>query len=231
MRDRFTEGALRVLTLAEEEAMRLNHEYISTAHIFLALVTDETGAAATVLKNINVDLGKILGELETIVQPGPELEKMGKLYQTPRARKVIELSAEEARNLDHGAVGPEHILLSLIGDREGVPAQILMGHGLRIEDICAEVRSYIEARAAPVDKRKLDVPKDPYAELQDLPASVIEDLKAIDKEMDQVIKDQGIAVAARDFDKASVLINKLERLKRLWFATICEIHSDPEYFI
>jgi ATP-dependent Clp protease ATP-binding subunit ClpC len=221
MHDRFTEGALRVLTLAKEEAMRLNHEYIGTTHILFALIIDEAGLAAKVFKNNNVDLVKMLEVLETIAVPGAVVETMGNLCQTPRAQSVVERSTEEARKLDHSHVGPEHILLSLISDEESVAAQILMAQGIPLEDIRAEVLRHIDATAAPADKSKLD-PEDPYAKLEDLPPSVAEHLRAIDKEMGRVLQEKESAFAARDFDRAACLGDKLAQLKKEWFRTICQ---------
>ena len=111
MYERFTDRARKVMQLANQEAQRFNHEYIGTEHILLGLVKEGSGVAANVLKNLDVDLRKIRLEVEKLVQSGPEMVTMGKLPQTPRAKKVIEYSMEEARNLNHNYVGTEHILL------------------------------------------------------------------------------------------------------------------------
>ncbi len=98
-----------------------------------------SGVAANVLKNLDVDLRKIRLEVEKLVQSGPEMVTIGKLPQTPRAKKVIEYSMEEARNLNHNYVGTEHILLGLLREQEGVAAQVLMNLGLKLEDVREEV--------------------------------------------------------------------------------------------
>jgi ATP-dependent Clp protease ATP-binding subunit ClpC len=95
--------------------------------------------AANVLKNLDVDLRKIRLEVEKLVQSGPDMVTMGKLPQTPRAKKVIEYSMEEARNLNHNYVGTEHILLGLLREQEGVAAQVLMNLGLKLEEVREEV--------------------------------------------------------------------------------------------
>src|SRR5207245_4113825 len=100
MYERFTDRARKVMQLANQEAQRFNHEYIGTEHILLGLVKEGTGVAANVLKNLDIDLRKIRMEVEKIVQAGPDMVTMGKLPQTPRAKKVIEYSIEEARNLN-----------------------------------------------------------------------------------------------------------------------------------
>ena len=139
MYERFTDRARKVMQLANQEAQRFNHEYIGTEHMLLGLVKEGTGVAANVLKNLEVDLRKIRLEVEKLVQSGPEMITMGKLPQTPRAKKVIEYSMEEARNLNHNFVGTEHILLGLLREQEGVAAQVLMNLGLKLEEVREEV--------------------------------------------------------------------------------------------
>src|SRR5437762_242526 len=141
MYERFTDRARKVMQLANQEAQRFNHEYIGTEHILLGLVKEGSGVAANVLKNLDVDLRKIRLEVEKIVTTGPgsEMVTMGKLPQTPRAKKVIEYSIEEARNLNHNYVGTEHLLLGLLREQEGVAAQVLMNLGLKLEDVREEV--------------------------------------------------------------------------------------------
>src|SRR5579859_8084395 len=139
MYERFTDRARKVMQLANQEAQRFNHEYIGTEHILLGLVKEGSGVAANVLKNLDVDLRKIRLEVEKIVQSGPDMVTMGKLPQTPRAKKVIEYSIEEARNLNHNYVGTEHLLLGLLREQEGVAAQVLMNLGLKLEEVREEV--------------------------------------------------------------------------------------------
>src|SRR5438477_11014406 len=139
MYERFTDRARKVMQLANQEAQRFNHEYIGTEHILLGLVKEGSGVAANVLKNLDVDLRKIRLEVEKLAQRGPDMVTLGKLPQTPRAKKVIEYSIEEARNLSHNYVGTEHLLLGLLREQEGVAAQVLMNLGLRLEDVREEV--------------------------------------------------------------------------------------------
>src|SRR3990172_4032958 len=139
MYERFTDRARKVMQLANQEAQRFNHEYIGTEHVLLGLIKEGSGVAANVLKNLDVDLRKIRLEVEKLVQSGPDMVTMGKLPQTPRAKKVIEYSIEEARNLGHNYVGTEHILLGLLREQEGVAAQVLMNLGLKLEEVREEV--------------------------------------------------------------------------------------------
>jgi ATP-dependent Clp protease ATP-binding subunit ClpC len=129
------------MQLANQEAQRFNHEYIGTEHILLGLVKEGSGVAANVLKNLDIDLRKIRLEVEKIVQHGPGGEQvvMGRLPHTPRAKKVIDYSVEEARNLNHNYIGTEHLLLGLLREQEGVAAQVLMNLGLKLEDVREEV--------------------------------------------------------------------------------------------
>lgn len=139
MYERFTDRARKVMQLANQEAQRFNHEYIGTEHVLLGLIKEGSGVAANVLKNLDVDLRKIRLEVEKLVQSGPDMVTMGKLPQTPRAKKVIEYAMEEARNLNHNYVGTEHILLGLLREQEGVAAQVLINLGLKLEEVREEV--------------------------------------------------------------------------------------------
>ncbi|QGJ69068.1 ATP-dependent Clp protease ATP-binding subunit ClpC [Planctomycetales bacterium 10988] len=139
MYERFTDRARKVMQLANQEAQRFNHEYIGTEHVLLGLVKEGSGVAANVLKNLDIDLRKIRMEVEKIVSHGPDMVTMGKLPQTPRAKKVFEYATEEARNLNHNYVGTEHILLGLLREQEGVAAQVLINLGLKLEEVREEV--------------------------------------------------------------------------------------------
>jgi ATP-dependent Clp protease ATP-binding subunit ClpC len=143
MFERFTDRARKVMQLANQEAQRLRHEYIGTEHILLGLVKEGSGVASNVLRNLDVDLRKIRMEVEKIVQSGPDMVLMGKMPQTPRAKKVIEYAIEESRKLNHNYVGTEHLLLGLIREEEGVAAQVLMNLGLRMEAIRNEVHKVL----------------------------------------------------------------------------------------
>jgi ATP-dependent Clp protease ATP-binding subunit ClpC len=145
MFERFTDRARKVMALANQEAQRFNHEYIGTEHILLGLVKEGSGVGATVLKNLDVDIKKLRLEVEKLVKSGPDIVTMGKLPQTPRAKKVIEYAIEEARALNHNYVGTEHLLLGLLRETEGIAAQVLMNLGLRLEDVRQEVLNLLGA--------------------------------------------------------------------------------------
>lgn len=137
--ERFTDRALKAMRFANQEAQRLNHEYVGTEHLLLGLVKEGSGVAANVLKNLDVDLCKTRAEAEKIVPAGPDLVILGRLPQTPRARKAIEYAKEEAFNLSHNYVGTEHLLLGLLREQEGVAAQVLKNLGIKLDDVRAEV--------------------------------------------------------------------------------------------
>ncbi len=147
MFERFTDRARKVMALANQEAQRFNHEYIGTEHVLLGLVKEGSGVGANVLKNLEVDLRKVRLEVERLVRAGPEMVTMGKLPQTPRAKKVIEYAIEEARNLNHNYVGTEHILLGLLREHDGVAAQVLMNLNLKLEEVREEVLNLLGAGA------------------------------------------------------------------------------------
>jgi ATP-dependent Clp protease ATP-binding subunit ClpC len=145
MFERFTDRARKVMALANQEAQRFNHEFIGTEHILLGLVKEGSGVGATVLKNLEVDIKKLRLEVEKLVKSGPDMVTMGKLPQTPKAKKVIEYAIEEARALNHNYVGTEHILLGLLRESEGIAAQVLMNLGLKLEDVRQEVLNLLGA--------------------------------------------------------------------------------------
>ena len=151
MFERLTDRARKVMALANQEAQRFNHEYIGTEHILLGLVKEGSGVGANVLKNLDIDLRKVRLEVEKLVKSGPDMVTMGKLPQTPRAKKVIEYAIEEARSLNHNYVGTEHLLLGLLREHDGVAAQVLMNLGLKLEEVREEVLNLLGAGVDPDD--------------------------------------------------------------------------------
>src|SRR6476469_6036135 len=136
--DKFTERARRVLTLAQEEAQRFNHNYLGTEHLLLGLVREGDGIAARVLNNLGVQLLKVRSAVEFIIGRG-ETMIMGEIGLTPRAKKVIELAVDEARRLNHHYIGTEHLLLGLVREGEGIAAGVLESLGVSLEKLRAQV--------------------------------------------------------------------------------------------
>jgi carbon storage regulator CsrA len=227
MYNRFTDRARKVMQLANQEAMRFKHEYIGTEHILLGLVREGSGVGANVLKNLDIDLVKIRREVETIIQAGPDMLTMGKLPQTPRAKKVIEYAIAEARNLNHHYVGTEHLLVGLVREEEGVAAQVLMNLGLRLQDIREEVLNLLGAhlpQGVTEDHYKIlralfpDKPEDRLAHepgFQHLPEEVRLVVGTFDQLIDQlrILKEE--AVAEQDFDKAANLRDQHDRIRKI----------------
>jgi ATP-dependent Clp protease ATP-binding subunit ClpC len=145
MFDRFTDRARKVMNLAKAEAQRLNHEYIGTEHILLGLVQEGSGVAANVLRGMDIDLKRIRTEIEKLVKGSATMVPMGNLPFTPRAKKVLELSLEEASQLGHNYIGTEHLLLGLIKESEGIAARVLTNLNVKLEDVREEVLEFLGA--------------------------------------------------------------------------------------
>jgi len=156
MFERFTDRARKAMALANQEAQRFNHEYIGTEHILLGLVKEGSGVGANVLKNLGVDLNKVRQEVSKLVKSGPDMVATGKLPQTPRAKKVIEYSIEEARSLNHTYIGTEHLLLGILREQDGVAAQVLMNLGLNIDDVREEVLNLLIAAEGDQTKESVE---------------------------------------------------------------------------
>ncbi len=135
---KFTERARKVLTLAQEEAQRFNHNYIGTEHLLLGLIREGDGVAAHVLANMGVELSKVRTEVERIIGQGDRMAA-GEIGLTPRAKKVIELTIDEARRLNHDYIGTEHLLLGLVREGEGIAANVLEGLGVGLDKVRAHV--------------------------------------------------------------------------------------------
>lgn len=132
--DKFTERARRVLSLAQEEAQRFQHNYIGTEHLLLGLVREDEGVAAKVLHDLGVDLQKVRSSVEDIIGRG-DRTVLGEIGLTPRAKQVIELAVDEARRMNHHYIGTEHLLLGLIREGEGIAVGVLKSQGVTLEKV------------------------------------------------------------------------------------------------
>ncbi len=210
MFERFSSRAKKVMALAGQEAQRFNHEYIGSEHILLGLVKEGTGVGANVLKNCDVDLRRVRLEVEHLVRPGPERVTMGKLPETPRAKKVIEYAIEEARKFNHQYCGTEHLLLGILREHDGVAAQVLMNMGLNIEETRAEVLRVLGASEIP---NKAETP--PTERAPNKIASAIN--AALDAAIDRLIAAKNAAVQNADYETAAefhVTADQLKKMKR-----------------
>jgi ATP-dependent Clp protease ATP-binding subunit ClpA len=139
MFERFTDRARRVVVLAQEEARMLEHNYIGTEHLLLALIREGEGVAAAALRALEVDLDTLRREVEALVGRGQQPAKGGHIPFTPRAKKALELSLRESVQLGHAYIGTEHLLLGIVREGEGPAAQVLQQRGLELNTVRQEV--------------------------------------------------------------------------------------------
>jgi ATP-dependent Clp protease ATP-binding subunit ClpC len=140
MYQRFTDRARKVMLLANQEAIASHHEYIGTEHLLLGLALEGAGVAANVLKLLGVELPGVRQEVERLIRHGSaETVVLSRLPHTPRTKKVLDYSIEEAASLKHLYVGTEHLLLGLTREEEGVAAQVLANMGVKLERVREEV--------------------------------------------------------------------------------------------
>jgi ATP-dependent Clp protease ATP-binding subunit ClpC len=132
--DKFTERARKVLSLAQDEAQRLNHNYVGTEHLLLGLVREGDSTAAKVLRNLGVKLNYVRGAVQFIIGRGDRIV-LGDIGLTPSSKKVIELAVDEARRLNHQYIGTEHLLLGLVREGEGIAADVLESLGVTLEKV------------------------------------------------------------------------------------------------
>ncbi|HYR10000.1 MAG TPA: Clp protease N-terminal domain-containing protein, partial [Longimicrobium sp.] len=147
----FTDRVRKVLAMAREEAIRLQHDYVGTEHILLGLIREGEGVAAAVLNNLNVDLDQVQEKVEESVRRGKATIALGELPYTSRAKKVLEFAMAEARELNHSYVGTEHLLLGLLREEKGIAAEVLGQLGVTLEDARRETLKLLgsEPSAAP----------------------------------------------------------------------------------
>jgi Clp amino terminal domain, pathogenicity island component len=147
MFERFTDRARTAVTLAQEEARDLRHNYIGTEHILLGLVREGDGVAARVLDSLGVSLDAVRARVEAIIGRGKE-SPAGHIPFTPRSKKVLELALREALSLGHNDIGTEHILLGLVREGEGVAAQVLVELGADLPRVRQQVKSQLAMHAS-----------------------------------------------------------------------------------
>jgi ATP-dependent Clp protease ATP-binding subunit ClpC len=158
--EKFSERARRVLSLAQEEAQRFNHNYIGTEHILLGLVRETDGVAARVLGSLGVELSKVRSAVEFIIGRG-ERPSPGDIGLTPRAKKVIELAVDEARRLSHHYIGTEHLLIGIMREGEGVAAGVLESLGVSLDKVRAETTRILNQSVSQGHSSKSGVTRTP----------------------------------------------------------------------
>jgi ATP-dependent Clp protease ATP-binding subunit ClpA len=146
--DRFNDRAKRVLALAQDEAIRFNHNYIGAEHLLLGLVREGEGVAARVLDSLGVELSKVRVAVESIIGRGDATASPSEITLTPRVRKIIELAIDEARKLGHSHVGTEHLLLGMVREGESVASGVLQSLGIKLETVRQQVIAVMNRAAS-----------------------------------------------------------------------------------
>ncbi len=145
----FTDRVRKVLAMARDEAIRLQHDYVGTEHILLGLIREGEGVAAAVLTNLNADLDQVHERIEESVKKGKATIALGELPYTSRAKKVLEFAMAEARELNHSYVGTEHLLLGLLREEKGIAAQVLNSMGISLDDARTETLKVLGSEVNP----------------------------------------------------------------------------------
>jgi ATP-dependent Clp protease ATP-binding subunit ClpA len=227
--ERYTDRARRVVVLAQEEARRLNHNYIGTEHILLGLIHEGEGVAAKTLESLGISLKAVRQQVEEIIGPGQQ-PLSGHYPFTPRVNKVLELASREALQLGHNYIGTEHILLGLVREGEGVAAQVLVKLGADLNRVRQQVVQLLHGY--PGQEPASDRPRmgkraqarlidDALAQIDALDqrlaaierwVGVRPDLGDVDQETAQVRRDKEAAIDSQDFESAAALRDKEKQL-------------------
>jgi ATP-dependent Clp protease ATP-binding subunit ClpC len=215
MFERFTDRARRVVVLAQEEARRLNHNYIGTEHILLGLLREGDGVAAKALESLGISLEAARAQVKEIVGQGLR-GPTGHIPFTPRAKEVMELSLREALQLGHSSIDTEHLLLGLLREGEGVGAQVLTGLGADYARVREQVVGLLTGGGEQAGPRA-----------QPVRLTVPEDLLAYDEQIAQVRRQKEAATEAGDVEGAAALGDRERQLladrarrEREWLATV-----------
>jgi ATP-dependent Clp protease ATP-binding subunit ClpA len=219
----FTERARRAVALAQEEARRLDHNYIGTEHILLGLVREGEGVAAKALEALGISLDAVRQQVEEIIGQGQQAA-FSQIPFTPRAKKVLELSLRESRMLGHEYIGTEHILLGLIREGDGVAAQVLVNLGAELNRVRQQVIQLVSGRepqpGRPAPREavprtdvhaRLDAVEDRLATVEQRLGSG-PDTGDLDEQIAQVRREKESAIEAQDFEQAASLRNREKEL-------------------
>ncbi|HLC40994.1 MAG TPA: ATP-dependent Clp protease ATP-binding subunit [Methylomirabilota bacterium] len=158
MFERFTERARRVIILAREEAGRFRHDFVGTEHILLGLIRDGEGIATAVLQRLGLKLETVKAEVERALAGFPKTLTFGEVPFTPQAKRVLELSIEEARQLGHNYIGTEHLLLGIMKEGQSIAAKILEGLGARLDEVRQETLALLGDQYYPRPKKRSQTP-------------------------------------------------------------------------
>jgi ATP-dependent Clp protease ATP-binding subunit ClpA len=217
MFERFTDRARRSLFLSQEEARRLNHNYVGTEHLLLGLVSEGQGVAAKALESLGISLEMVRAQVEDIIGKG-QRAPTGHISFNPRAKKVLELSLREATQLDHNYIGTEHLLLGLIREGEGVAAQVLVKLAADLSRVRQQViqllTGYVGGREAGARTRLVRM-------------TVPEELRQAEEQLTQVRGEKEEAIDRQDFETAAALrdaekqlLTRLTKREQEWAAGV-----------
>ena len=226
MFERFTDRARRVVVLAQEEARMLNHDYIGTEHILLGLIREGEGVAAKALESLGISLEAVRQQVEEIIGQGQQAPS-GHIPFTPRAKTVLELSLREALQLGHDYIGTEHILLGLIGEGEGVAAQVLVRLGADLNRVRQQVIQLLhgyhgkELEAARAGARPRPAARTERGLLSQLQARITAlesrvsateqrvgtgaETRELDRQIERVRGEEAAAIDAQEYEQAASL--------------------------
>jgi ATP-dependent Clp protease ATP-binding subunit ClpA len=199
MFERFTDRARRVVVLAQEEARLLNHNYLGTEHLLLGLIHEGQGVAAKALESLGISQEAVQAQVEEIIGQG-EVAPSGRIPFTPRAKKVLELSLREAKQLGHNYIGTEHILLGLIREGEGVAAQVLVRLGAELSPTRRQVIGLLTGDTEAGAGTRL------------VHLSMPDELREAEEELAQVRRQKERAIDAEDLDRAAALRDQEQQL-------------------
>jgi ATP-dependent Clp protease ATP-binding subunit ClpA len=225
MFERFTDRARRVVVLAQQEARMLDHNYIGTEHILLGLIHEGQGVAARALESLGISLQAVRQQVEEIIGRGQQ-PPSGHIPFTPRAKKVLELSLRESKQLGQDYIGTEHILLGLIHEGHGVAAQVLVKLGADLNRVRQQViqllhehqaEEPVSAASAARELRPPEVQARLEAVEQRLTAieqrvGIGPETSDLDEQLAQVCREKESAADARDYEQAASLRNREKEL-------------------
>ena len=222
MLERFTDRARRVVTLAEEEARRLNHDWIGTEHMLLGLIHDGDGVAAKALESLGISLQAVRAQVVEIIGQGQQVPSEVIPF-TPRAKKVLELSLRESLQLGHNYIGTEHILLGLIREGDGVAVQVLIALGADPNRLRHEVIQLIAAQPHPGGlppregvpaaevRARLDAIEGQLAAVEQR-VGIRPDTTDLDEQIDRVRGERQAAAGAQEYEQAAALRDREKEL-------------------
>jgi ATP-dependent Clp protease ATP-binding subunit ClpC len=226
MFERFTDRARRVVVLAQDEARRLNHNYIGTEHILLGLIHEGDGVAAKALESLGISLDAVRQQVEEIIGQGQQAPS-GHIPFTRRAKKVLELSLRESLQLGHNYIGTEHILLGLIREGDGVGSQVLVKLGADLNRVRQQVIQLLhgyqgkepvsasstagELRLLPEVKTRLEAVEQRLTAIEQR-VGTGPDTTDLDEQIDRVRGERHAAADAQDYEQAAALRDREKEL-------------------